>query len=174
MSLMAVSNSRISVSIAYATKSKRKKRIVNNLAKQILINFIFLSRFCCCVRFFLVASTRLYKSLCRSVGLSVCRSVCPTLLLGLKLAKAKKRKRQRVSGNQWEKDEEEDTKKKENIRHQKKDCTYENSKSKLVTNFFCCMQEIHHKSISVCKHIGGQGCQCANKSVCLSVSKFLK
>ena len=31
--------------------------------------------------------------------------------------------------------------------------------------FFCCMQEIHHKSISVCKHIGGQGCQCANKSV---------
>ena len=27
------------------------------------------------------------------------------------------------------------------------------------------MQEIHHKSISVRKHIGGQGCQCANKSV---------
>ena len=27
------------------------------------------------------------------------------------------------------------------------------------------MQEIHHKSISVCKHIGEQGCQSANKSV---------
>ena len=73
---------------------------------------------------FLVACTRLYKSPCRSVGLSVGRSVCPTLLLGLKLEKAKKRKRQSVSGNQWEKDEEEDTKKEGNKRHQKEDSVH--------------------------------------------------
>ena len=35
--------------------------------------------------------------------------------MGLKLEKARKRKRQGVSGNQWEKDEEEDMKKEGNI-----------------------------------------------------------
>ena len=101
-----------------------------------------------------------------SVCRSVCRSVCPTLLLGLKLEKAKKRKRQSVSGNQWEKDEEEDTKKEGNKRHQKKDSVHMKTVSPNESQtFFCSMQEIHHKSISVCKHIGEQGCQSANKSV---------
>ena len=75
---------------------------------------------------------------CRFVGLSVCRSVCPTLLLGLKLEKAKKRKRQSVSGNQWEKDEEEDTKKEGNKRHQKKDSVHMKtvSPNESQTSFF--------------------------------------
>ena len=79
---------------------------------------------------FLVACTRLYKSLCRSVGQLVCLSV--GLSVGLSRftfgpqTRERKHRRGRGSaiGNQWEKDEEEDMKKGENKRHQKKDSVH--------------------------------------------------
>ena len=118
-------------------------------------------------------------SVCRSIGLSVGLSVCPTLLLGLKLAKAKKRQRQSVSGNQREKEEEKDTKKEGNKRHQKKDYVHMKTVSpnqSQTSVFAVCKKFIikvyQYANILVGKAVSVQTSQ--KTIICSSVSKFLK